>query len=57
MEEKIQLNFSVPVELSLEIDSLLIALKKKGSIKLEKRKPEFLVELLYLGCKAKSKDL
>lgn len=54
MEERTNLNFSIPTSLSLKIDRLLIELKENGSIK-KKTKPELLEELLSLGYKIKSK--
>lgn len=56
MEEKTQLNFSIPTELSLKIDKLLIELKEIGAVK-KKTKPELLEELLFLGVRAKETSL
>jgi hypothetical protein len=54
MEGQTNLNFSIPTELSLKIDKLLIELKEKGSVN-KKTKPELLGELLAIGLKYKSK--
>ena len=56
-DEKTNLNFSIPTELSLKIDRMLIDLKEKGSINNIKTKPELLADLLYLGYNSKSKKL
>ena len=56
MEEKTNLNFAIPTNLSLKIDRLLIDLKERGSVQI-KTKPELLAELLQEGYNVKSKDL
>ena len=48
MEEKINLNFSIPVLLSLDIDRHLLSLKEKG---VKKTKSQLLTDLLFMGLK------
>ena len=57
MDEKTNLNFSIPTELSLKIDRMLIDLKERGYVKEIKTKPELLTELLKLGYGLKLKKL
>lgn len=56
MEERTNLNFSIPTTLSLAIDRMLIDLKEKGSVD-KKTKPDLLADLLQLGYNAKIKTL
>jgi hypothetical protein len=56
LEEKINLNFSIPTGLSRRIDRLLIDLKEKGSVRI-KTKIDLMIELLTIGVNVKSKDL
>jgi hypothetical protein len=56
MEEKTNLNFSIPTELSLKIDRLLIDLKERGHVD-KKTKPELMAELLRIGYNSKTIEL
>lgn len=56
MEERTNLNFSIPTKLSLQIDKLLINLKESNQVRI-KTKPELLEELLLQGFSIKSKEL
>ena len=55
-EERTNLNFSIPTDLSLKIDRLLIDLKESNQV-LIKTKPQLLAELLQTGYSAKIKAL
>lgn len=56
MEDRTNLNFSIPTKLSLQIDKLLISLKETNQVMI-KTKPELLEELLLQGYSIKSKGL
>lgn len=57
MEERTNLNFSIPTELSLKIDHLLINLKEKGYALPKKTKNELLADLLRSAYYEKLKTL
>jgi hypothetical protein len=44
--ESVKLNFEIPGDMSLEIDQMLLTLKKQG---MKKTKVELIIELMQMG--------